>query len=92
MTATSSAVLTAGTKIWPISRSDVCSTRMRGRKPSCIAWLVIEYTPEITACDAITVAAVESTTIGSSAQSGKSLKNGFSIASGCAASSAPWPR
>jgi hypothetical protein len=39
-------------------------------KPSWIAWRVIEYVPEITACDAITVAAVASATIGNSAQSG----------------------
>jgi hypothetical protein len=37
---------------------------MRGRKPSCTACLVSEYAPEITACDAITVAAVASTIIG----------------------------
>ena len=37
---------------------------MRGRKPSCIACLVSEYAPEITACEAITVAMVASATMG----------------------------
>ena len=37
---------------------------MRGRKPSWIAWRVIEKTPVMMAWDAITVAAVASTTSG----------------------------
>ena len=37
-------------------------------------------------------AAVASATIGSSAQSGYSRKNGFSIAFGSARTSAPWPK
>ena len=37
---------------------------MRGRKPSWIACFVIEYVPEMTACEAMTVAAVASATIG----------------------------
>jgi hypothetical protein len=43
---------------------------MRGKKPKEIAWLTKEKVPEITAWDAITVAAVASPTIGHSAQSG----------------------
>ena len=54
----------------------------RGRKPSCTAWRVTENAPEITAWEAITVATVASTTIGSCAQSGISRKNGLSIAFG----------
>ena len=46
----------------------------------------------MTAWLAITVAAVASTTIGNSAQSGDSRKNGFSIAFGSASTSAPCPR
>jgi hypothetical protein len=45
---------------------------MRGEKPSWIACWVIEKAPEITACEAITVAAVASTTIGYSSHSGAS--------------------
>jgi len=37
---------------------------MRGRKPSWIACCVSENTPEIIACDAITVATVAKTTSG----------------------------
>ena len=37
---------------------------MRGSWPSCTAWRVIENTPEITACEAMTVAIVASTTSG----------------------------
>ncbi len=43
---------------------------MRGTKPSWMAWLVSEKAPEITACDAITVAAAASTTIGNCSASG----------------------
>ena len=32
----------------------------RGRKPSCTAWRVTEKAPEMTACEAMTVAAVAS--------------------------------
>ena len=46
--------------------------RMRGRRPSWIACLVIEYAPEIMACEAITVAAVASTTAGISSACGNS--------------------
>ena len=56
--------------------------RMRGRKPSWIAWLVIENAPEITACEAITVAAGrEQRPSAAAPRSGNSLKNGLSIAS-----------
>ncbi len=37
---------------------------MRGNWPSCTAWRVMEKTPEITACEAMMVAAVASITIG----------------------------
>jgi hypothetical protein len=37
---------------------------MRGRKPSCTACFVSENAPEITACEAITAAAVARITIG----------------------------
>ncbi len=43
---------------------------------------VSENAPEITACEAITVAAVASSTTGTSAQPGSKLKNGLSTASG----------
>ena len=46
----------------------------------------------MTAWLAITVAAVASTTMGMSAQSGYIRKNGFSIAFGLANTSAPCPR
>jgi hypothetical protein len=70
----------------------VCWIRSRGRKPSCTAWRVTENAPEITACEAITVATVASSTIGIRAQCGMSRKNGFSIACGEPRMSAPWPR
>ncbi len=38
--------------------------RRAGKKPIWIAWRVSEYAPEITACEAMTVATVASTTIG----------------------------
>ena len=52
----------------------------RGRKPSWTAWRVTENAPEITACEAITVASVASATIGIRLQCGNSRKNGLSIA------------
>ena len=57
-----------------------------------IACAVSEKAPEITACDAITVAIAASTTIGSTPQAGNSRKNGLSIAAGFASTSAPWPK
>ena len=48
----------------------------RGRKPSCTAWRATEKEPEITACEAITVAIVARTTIGHSAQCGTIWKKG----------------
>ena len=64
----------------------------RGRKPSETAWRVTENAPEITACEAITVAKVASTTTGIRLQSGKARKNGFEIEDGSSTISAPWPR
>ena len=57
ITATYCTIVITGMKIWPRTRTDVWITRMRGRSPSCIAWRATEYAPEMTACDAITVAA-----------------------------------
>ena len=37
---------------------------LRGRKPSCTACLVSEYVPVMTACEAMTAAAVARITIG----------------------------
>ena len=37
---------------------------MRGTKPSCMAWRVTEKAPEMTACEAMTVASVARITIG----------------------------
>jgi hypothetical protein len=64
----------------------------RGRKPSETAWRVTENAPEITACDAITVANVASTTIGIRLHSGKVRKNGLEIVAGSSVISAPCPR
>ena len=49
-------------------------------------------TPEITACEAITVANVASMTMGTSAQSGANRKNGFLMAAGSLSNSAPCPK
>ena len=43
---------------------------MRGRNPSCTAWRMIENDPAITACEAITAAAVASAIIGYNPHSG----------------------
>ena len=64
---------------------------MRGQKPSCTAWRVTEYAPEITACDATMVATVASATSGARPHSGAILKNGLRIAPGSRNSNAPWP-
>ena len=56
-----------------------------------MACLVIEYAPEITACDAITDAAVARITIGSTATLGNMWKNGFSSAAGSRINKAAWP-
>ena len=42
---------------------DVCRMLIRGRNPSWITCCVTENAPEMTACEAITVATVASTTI-----------------------------
>ena len=65
---------------------------MRGRYPSCTAWRVSENAPEITACEAITVAIVVSTTSGIVAHAGARWKNGCSAAVGSRRTSAPWPK
>ena len=57
-----------------------------------IACAVSEKAPEITACEAMTVAMAASTTIGSTPQEGKSRKNGLSMAAGLPSTSAPCPK
>ena len=54
--------------------------------------LVAEKAPEIRACEAITVAAVASATMGMVAQGGIIRKKGFSTAFGLASTRAPWPK
>jgi hypothetical protein len=53
---------------------------------------VSENTPEISACDAITVAIVASTTSGMRSECGARRKNGLEIAPGSRSSNAPMPR
>ncbi len=65
---------------------------MRGRKPNWMAWRVNENAPVSVACEAMMAAAVASSTIGYSAQSGKSWKKGLFTAPGSRDSSAPCPR
>ena len=74
-------------------RFDVCRIVIRGRKPSWITCWVTENAPEITACEAITVATVASTTIAFWPlwPPGTSRKNGFTMSRGWARISAPWP-
>ena len=43
---------------------------MRGSRPICTDWRATEKAPEMTACEAMTVASVARMTIGTSAQSG----------------------
>jgi hypothetical protein len=54
-------------------------------------WLASENAPEITACEAITVAAVAKPIIGNTAQSGSIMKKGLAAPSGCAIKKAAWP-
>ena len=70
---------------------DVCAMRSRGRYPSCAACDATEYAPVITACDAMTVAAVASTTIGQRPHSGTRRKNGPLMLAGSPRISAPCP-
>ena len=57
-----------------------------------MACLVTENAAEISACEAITVAAVASTISGISDHEGAISKNGFFTFSGLASSIAPWPK
>lgn len=57
-----------------------------------MACAVMENAPEITACEAMTVAQAASTTTGTVAHAGNSRKNGLSMAAGLASTSAPWPK
>src|ERR1700712_4778273 len=91
-TAANNKRLMNGTYTWPISCVDVCTIGMRGRKPSCTACLVMENEPEITACDAIIVAAVASMTKGTRPQPGADSKNGCLSVEGCISTSAPCPK
>ena len=61
----------------------------RGRSPSWMAWRATEKAPEITACEAMTVASVARMTSGRRPQSGAIRKNGLWIASAFLSSSAP---
>jgi hypothetical protein len=66
--------------------------RSRGRYPSWTAWCATENAPVMTACEAITVAAVARKTIGHLAQSGGSRKKGLEMFSpGLSRISAPCP-
>jgi hypothetical protein len=67
---------------------------IRGRNPSWITCCVTEKAPEITACDAITVASVARMTIAvwAACPPGTRKKNGFDAVSGREMRSAPCPR
>ena len=67
-------------------------TVTRGKKPSCIAWCVSEKAPEMSACEAMTVAAAESTTSATVHRPETSEKNGLAAAAGLASMSAPCPK
>src|SRR5690606_34860603 len=67
---TKSSQFILGMYICPLSLSDVCRTLILGRYPSCRAWNVNENAPEMTACEAITVAKVASITRGYKAHCG----------------------
>ncbi|HEY7101458.1 MAG TPA: hypothetical protein VH573_07445 [Mycobacteriales bacterium] len=64
----------------------------RGSRPRPIACRDTENAPEITAWEAMTVAAVANSTIGSWAQVGNSRKNGFALADWSCATRPAWPR
>ena len=73
--------------------AEVWLIRNRGRYPSWTAWWDTENAPVMTAWEAMTVAAVASSTIGSRPHSGTSRKNGLLIApAGSSRTSAPCPR
>ena len=63
-----------------------------GISPSWIAWRDSENEPEITACEAITVATVDSATSGNSPQPGTMRKNGLAIAALSPRIRAPCPK
>ena len=70
----------------------MCLIRSLGRYPSWAACDATENAPVITAWDAMTVAAVASTTIGNRPHSGTSRKNGLlTLAAGSSRTRAPWP-
>lgn len=69
MTATISAELITGMKIWPAAVL-VWRIVMRGMKPSWIACCVTEKAPEITACEAMTAARLAMMSSGHWNQSG----------------------
>ena len=85
----------------PIDLRDIDLTVRTGRglkdierrhQAELIACRDSENAPEITACDAMTVAAVDSSTSGNKPQSGAMRKNGFSIAVLSPRISAPCPK
>ena len=70
--------------------------RSRGRKPSWTACLATEKEPVSAAWEAMIVASVANTTIGTSRLCGMSWKNGLNdgllTLRGCARMNAAWPR
>ena len=61
-----------GTNTWPLYRCEVCCTSTRGARLSAIACSISVNVPEMSACDAMTVAIVARITIGISAHDGAS--------------------
>jgi hypothetical protein len=66
--------------------------RMRGRHPIWAACCVTEKAPVITACEAMTVAAVARNIMNNRAHPGTSRKNGLRMLLRSARTRAPWPR
>jgi hypothetical protein len=65
----------------------------RGQYPSCTACWVSEYAPEMSACEATTVAKVAMATMGYTHTPESRPKKGLSrTAVGAASRAAPWPR
>ena len=66
--------------------------RSLGNRPSFEAWAATENAPVMTACEAMMVAAVASSTMGSRAQCGISRKNGALTELWSPRMSAPCPK
>jgi len=93
---TSTATAAASPQLTPANRSVLVPLRgmlhLEARhETSCIPWRVTEKAPEITACEAITVASVDNATSGYSIHSGASGKT-IMYCGGLSRSSAPWPK